>query len=306
MSRQSTFYPEGRWYKGNTHAHSNLSPDAYLSPAELVRVYKKKGYDFLAITDHWVYGIHQELTNADFLVLPGIELDVKAPAAEGRTHHLVGLGLPGACNLAQGQKIEHPDDMPVNHLVKLLAGLGNLVIYAHPAWSHTRHEVLASINGIFGMEIFNYLTEISHVNGFADTYYDRLLWQGRRVWCLACDDTHQQPFCPYDYGGGFIMVKSAGLTHPAIIQALLAGSFYASQGPLIEDYYLEDGQVHFCCSPCRTICFYHDINYGYAINDDAAGLTSGVYHLKGGESFVRAFCIDAAGKRAWTQPLWLK
>ena len=40
-----------RWFKGNLHAHTELS-DGALSPARVVEIYKKHNYDFLAVTDH--------------------------------------------------------------------------------------------------------------------------------------------------------------------------------------------------------------------------------------------------------------
>ena len=41
MSRQSTITPDGRWYKGNTHAHTNLSDGAF-TPGELVDRFKER------------------------------------------------------------------------------------------------------------------------------------------------------------------------------------------------------------------------------------------------------------------------
>ena len=301
MSRQSTITPDGRWYKGNTHAHTNLS-DGALTPGELVDRYKAMGYDFTAITDHRTYGIHQDLSDADFLVLPGVELDCGAAAGAGFCHHVVGLGLPGANDLVHGQKIIYPDNTTVEALIELLTRHGNLCLYAHPAWSHVRHEVLDTVEGFVGLEVYNNVCEVCCACGFSESYYDRLLWQGRRIWCLASDDTHQHM---RDYGGGFIMVKAAELTHQSIVQALLAGSFYASQGPLIEDFHVEDNQAYLQCSPCRSIGFQNDNNPGDALIDDAAGLTSGTCQLTGREHYIRAICTDAAGKRAWTQPVWL-
>ena len=45
----------GKWYKGNTHAHSTRS-DGRLTPEAVARLYRDAGYDFLAITDHWCVG----------------------------------------------------------------------------------------------------------------------------------------------------------------------------------------------------------------------------------------------------------
>lgn len=302
MSRQSTIRPDGQWYKGNTHAHTHLS-DGVLSPADLVERYRALDYDFTAITDHRTYGVHEKLSTTDFLVLPGVELDVRAAGGQGFCHHVVGLGLPGKNRLTHGQRIEYADDVTGADLVALLTRQGNFCIYAHPAWSHVRHEVMDSIDGFTGMEIYNNTCEVNSGCGFSDSWYDRMLWQGRKIWCIASDDTHQHAV---DYGGGFIMVKASSLTHAAIMDGLQAGSFFASQGPLIQDFYVEAGQVHLLCSPCRSIGFQNDSNPGFAVNDDAGNLTATSYKLSGQEQYVRAVCVDTAGKKAWTQPIWLK
>ena len=55
-----TLYKEGTYKKGNLHTHTTWS-DGMHTPAETAKHYRSKGYDFLALTDHWVYGIHPEL-----------------------------------------------------------------------------------------------------------------------------------------------------------------------------------------------------------------------------------------------------
>ena len=85
-----TLYKEGTYKKGNLHTHTTWS-DGMHSPAETAKHYRSKGYDFLALTDHWVYGIHPELNRDDFLVFPGTELDIELPGR--KDHYLVGFGL---------------------------------------------------------------------------------------------------------------------------------------------------------------------------------------------------------------------
>ncbi len=68
-----TLYKEGIYKKGNLHTHTTWS-DGCTYPQETAEHYRSKGYDFLALTDHWVYGIHPELNRDDFLVFPGTEL----------------------------------------------------------------------------------------------------------------------------------------------------------------------------------------------------------------------------------------
>ena len=45
------FTEDGRFLKGNLHAHTTIS-DGRVSASESIRRYREAGYDFLAITDH--------------------------------------------------------------------------------------------------------------------------------------------------------------------------------------------------------------------------------------------------------------
>ena len=47
------FTAPGRFWRGNLHTHSTRS-DGVLEPEEVCRRYRAEGYDFLALTDHFV------------------------------------------------------------------------------------------------------------------------------------------------------------------------------------------------------------------------------------------------------------
>ena len=59
-----TLYADGTFKKGNLHTHTTRS-DGHYAPEEVARHYRENGYDFLAITDHWVYGVHEGLNRDD-------------------------------------------------------------------------------------------------------------------------------------------------------------------------------------------------------------------------------------------------
>ena len=58
----------GNFYKANLHCHTNLS-DAILSPEEIKREYKARGYSIVAYTDHDVLIPHNDLRDENFLPL---------------------------------------------------------------------------------------------------------------------------------------------------------------------------------------------------------------------------------------------
>ena len=80
-----------RYFKANLHTHSTIS-DGKLSPAEVKEAYKAKGYQILALTDHKVIVNHSHMTEPDFLMLTGIEVNYNdtqtQPGYYLKTYHL--------------------------------------------------------------------------------------------------------------------------------------------------------------------------------------------------------------------------
>tara|TARA_A100001011_G_scaffold123406_1_gene130223 strand:+ start:92 stop:388 length:297 start_codon:yes stop_codon:yes gene_type:complete len=73
------FSAPGKFWRGNLHTHSNRS-DGVLDPDEVARRYQLEGYDFLALTDHFV-GLYdypltniQSSENENFTTILGAEL----------------------------------------------------------------------------------------------------------------------------------------------------------------------------------------------------------------------------------------
>lgn len=301
MSKISNLIEDGKWYIGNLHTHSTIS-DGLTPPALLAGMYRNNGYDFLAITDHRKYGIHEDLSTSDFLMLSGVELDVVVPGTH-ITHHIVGIGIPGENKYEHGHRFEYDGGKTeANELIKQLRDNGNIAIYAHPAWSLVTMESYDSIEGAMGMEIYNTGCQYEGLTGRGDAYYDRALWSVKKQFCFATDDSHQHQ---KDYFGGFIAVKSAAFTQKAIMDAIQAGSFIASQGPRITQFYIENNVAVVECTPCRTIAVMGDNIRAAGVNSLSEPVTRFEYGLNGGEKYIRAQCEDYSGKVAWTQPIYL-
>ena len=304
--RKATLYPNGNWYKGNTHTHSTVSDGKY-TPQELMSIYREEGYSFLAITDHAVYSDYSQQNRPDFLTLPGVELhcfQTKTPRG-ALGHHIVGLGLPGQNKFEHGYRFEYdcsPDKGATpDELIQWLTKGGNVCIYAHPYWHRVKAAELLAIDGIFGLETYNHTCQLHSATGNSEGYLDHLLWEGRRAFTFASDDTHGKG----EAFGGFVMVKAPELTHEAVMKAILDGSFYSSTGPAIEDFYVEDGTAVLTCSPCRMVGILADNMVGRGETNPNADLTRLVYPLNGKEQYVRAVCEDAQGHRALSQPIWI-
>lgn len=80
----------GRWFKGNTHIHSQAS-DGGETFAEIATRYARVGYDFLFRTNHWVAAdVAADPATYPLLWLDGVELD--GADTTGAYYHVVALG----------------------------------------------------------------------------------------------------------------------------------------------------------------------------------------------------------------------
>ncbi len=65
-----------KWYKGDTHMHT-LNSDGLLTKGQLVDYCKKKGLDFMIITDHNFNSVEKAYFDGDMLVMQGQEVTGK-------------------------------------------------------------------------------------------------------------------------------------------------------------------------------------------------------------------------------------
>lgn len=303
--KKTTFIEQGTWYKGNTHTHSTVS-DGNMTPAQLADLYRINGYSFLALTDHRIYGVHEDLCREDFLILPGIEIHCADVDGAALGHHVVGLGLPGKYTLRHGERVQYdegPQGKSLPEIIQFLRETGNFCIYAHPSWHLVKYDFFAALKGVDAVEVYNHTCHLASLNGDSEAHWNSKLWNGESLMAIASDDTHQNY---KDYFGGFIVVKAASLTHQNIMDSLVSGSFYASQGPAIEDFYVEDGVAMLKTSPCSILGIESNVLPGWASFNSDSPTTLFEHPLCGAETYVRGVCVDDQGRRAWTQPIWLK
>ncbi len=307
--RIDAFPSTGQWFKGNTHAHTSVS-DGIFEPEKLITEYKKAGYSFLAITDHEIYSDYTQYDTHSFIMMPGVELMLwQGDKKIAFTTHLVGLGIPGKNKFLHGQKLEYNNITPISELIKFLHENGNYVILAHPYWSGTRLEQFnENFNGIDGMEIYNNVCNLAYGTGYSEAFFDTAIWADRHIACFASDDTHQKVAQKPDFCGGFIMVKAPRLDKTSIYQSIKAGHFYASTGPVIDEFYLEEGVAYVKCPPCEKISFNTDFYSGNCTISPDGSLTQASWEYKCiGDSPRYVRCkVEGKNGTAWSQPIWLK
>ncbi|MGC9334008.1 MAG: CehA/McbA family metallohydrolase [Anaerolineae bacterium] len=297
MHPENPFTQPGKWYKGCLHVHSTAS-DGNLTPEEVLAWYRGHGYHFLALTDHNVVSQARTLAE-DWITLAGIEVDGVDPKAG--LYHLVGLGL------------ELPWVRPVRadsmqDSVDRLRAAGALVCMAHPYWSGQCSAHLTAVEGCFALEVYNGGCEVDDAKGFSHVHWDDLLAAGRRLWGLAVDDAHWRTG-DRDAGLGWVWVKAPALTQQAILDALAQGSFYASSGPEIYSLDLDASHARITvrCSPAVAIDFVGNGPLSRRIHAPIGQtLTEASYHLPKGQRYLRVACVDARGRWAWSNPLFLE
>ena len=296
MSQQpaeNPFAAPGNWYRGNLHCHTTNS-DGQQSPAEAVEWYRSHGYDFLAITDHDGLTDVSSMSDGRFLLLPGLETH-PGESALGSNYHLVAIGVSQGFNFTR-------IDFPVQEAIDRLRADGAIVFLAHPYWSGLTYDEIMPLENIIGLEVFNTVCMQAVGKGYSRVHWDDLLARGRLLWGLATDDTH---WVVQASGGGWVMVKATELTSSAIMEALSAGRFYATQGPEIYDLQVSRTEVHIRCSPVARINAASLNGSGgrqLAPSPDQL-LNEASISLNSPSRYVRVECTDLQGRSAWAQPI---
>jgi hypothetical protein len=297
------FDQPGSFYRGNLHTHSTAS-DGARSPRAVCYAYRRRGYDFISLTDHFVerYGYPVSDTRPfrtdGFTTVIGAEVHTPATSL-GDDWHILAVGLP----------LDFAPTEPHETGAALAArarDAGAYVAAAHPAWYDLTDADVQALTAASAIEIFNTTCQVSNGKGDSVGYLDRLLSQGHYYHAIATDDAHMHEGRP-DVGRNWVMVRSSHLEPAALLEALHAGNFYASQGPEILDVKVARGgkklTVH--TSPVRRMCI---TGAGASSDNVAAGadFTSaelGLANLRG--PYARITVTDKRGNRAWTNPFEL-
>jgi hypothetical protein len=282
----------GNWYKGNLHMHTTLS-DGKLSPREAIKLYKQAGYDFIALTDHWLQG---ESGDEDgLLILSGGEWDT-GDMISYPVFHIVGAGMKEEVKLKRSVSGKPQD------IIDAIIRAGGAAILAHPAWSVTNPSDCLKLKGLCGAEIYNTVSGLPwNCRPDSSLYFDIWASQGKLLRCMAADDSH---FYAGEQTYSFIMVNAPELTADAILKALSRGSFFASQGPVFRSITLDGEMLTVECSEAESVIFYS--NTVWCKDRVTRGpVTAALYELKPTDRYVRIELIDSKGKRAWSSPFFV-
>jgi hypothetical protein len=299
---------EGRFFRGNLHCHSNRS-DGAVEPEEVARAYRQAGYDFIVLSDHfeaeygWQVTDTRHLRDDDFTTIVGAELS--SDAWDARTAYWVtAAGLP--------VDFEPPDGGAHASAIERAHDGGAFVVMLHPGLNNlplAAMQELPAVDAIDAVEIYNHNMAMG---GFADRAHgaymlDGLLEQGRRVLVNAGDDAHFEH--PADRFGAWVEVHAEALDPDALLDALKAGSYYATQGPRIGELVAEGDQLHVTTTPAYCIALggsgSHWLDSTSQIGAPSDPIHEATFDLEPFRgSFCRVIVTDADGRRAWSNPVW--
>ncbi|MEL6774159.1 MAG: CehA/McbA family metallohydrolase [Pseudomonadota bacterium] len=302
------FSRPGHLWRGNLHTHCDRS-DGALPAAEVCRRYEAAGYDFLCLSDHLIGRYGYPITETEayrtnrFTTILGAEVHTGA-LGNGELWHLLAVGLP-----ADFAPPHQPDFEPVAEgesaasLAARCAEAGAFVAIAHPEWYGLTGADAETIAAAHAVEIYNHGCVVGADRGSGIAVWDMLLNAGRRLSGCATDDAH---FFDPDHFGGWVMVRAQANEPAALVSALREGAYYATTGPELRDFRVEGGEVVVECSAAENVIVMGARSAAEAVN--GRSLTRAALPLTerlAAGGWVRAAVQDAAGRRAWSNPLWL-
>jgi hypothetical protein len=226
-----------RWYAGDFHVHSLDSTDAHPTLEEIITFAKRRGLDFVVITDHNNLAAQSrfaavQANHPDFLLVPGMEFttyDGHATAIGATTWVDHKIGQPGVTIEGAAQAFADQGALfSINHPT---LDLGDLCIGC--AWKHDLSPEL--INGV---EI---TTGGWTQSGFIFAEGAMELWNtlcatGQHVAAIGGSDDHRAGVDIQMFGSPIgdptTMVYADELSVPAIVEAIRLGrTMVKMQGP---------------------------------------------------------------------------
>ena len=310
MIRQQAFENKGvRMLKGGLHCHTTRS-DGAGDPADVIRLHAENGYDFLAITDHRRYNFENFAPDAGVTIVPGMEFDDTFEHGHGfRCWHTVCLGPEKSAGnpYDQDQRFASGTARTQEEYQPYLDSFhenGQLTILCHPEWSSTPARYFERLKGNFAMEIWNSGSVIEDDMDADASYWDELLGQDICIFGVATDDGHGM----HQHCKGWVRVAAENNV-AAILAALREGRFYSSCGPEIYDFYVDGDKAVVECSSAVKVRFHADGHPTRIVRAADGALQHAEIDISGGwvgpYKYVRAVVIDASGRYAWSNPIFL-
>lgn len=263
----------GRWVRGSFHGHCcENSRCATVSLVDGVRQYRDVGAAFLALTDHDVVTELSEMRRMfpELVLLEGFEYSSRENVA------FVGETVPALYERPLGEALSRSGDSIVT-----------IVCHPRPHAAGPEYWTMEKLEGLGawpdGIEVYNghYGTDIALSHGrqpLGTPLWDEVLTAGHRLWGFANDDFHD----PEDFGNAWNMVRVEKAAAAAIVAAARAGQCYATTGPELAHFEVDDGAMRIELDRAASGAF---IGPGGQLLASSEGRRFA--HAFGGEAYVR-------------------
>jgi hypothetical protein len=191
----------------------------------------------------------------------------------------------------------------INKLVRDANENGFFVAYNHPRWSLENYRDYSGYEGLWGVEIYNHACSVDGLYEYDINVYDDMLRDGKRVFASCGDDNHNSTSNPLlSSFGAFVMVNADRLNYENIINGLLSGKFYSSQGPVINELYVEENKVFIKCSDAKKISYSTRGRRAKAVNAaEGEFIKEACFEIKDTDGYFRIDVLDGEGRHANTQ-----
>ena len=224
----------------------------------------------------------------------------------GELWHILAVGLP----------LDFPAARPGETGVELAErarAAGAFVAIAHPAWSQLRIGDGRALTSAHAVEIYNHGCAVETDRGDGFYLLDQLCNEGRRLTAIATDDAHFRNG-DHDAFGGFVEVKAESLEPEALLAALKGWRVLREpRDRASTDVEVSRKEVTVACSPVNAIALVTGTSRAIScVGRQLTGATLEVgegtrqaWADPGAIPWFRIVIIDAAGRRAWTNPIWV-
>lgn len=315
------------WLKGSTHVHARASGDSSEPNTNVIAWYEQHHYDFIVLTDHNrvseldpSFDTRGQITLRDphrgLIVFSGIELTHNPvgclPVGDRSRNCRIHVNLLGP-TARPGKRLEWAErhsharlDMYHAAAVAQLT-LGGIAQINHPQWLWgMTPDLLAELSrrGMRLVEIANSAFSKWNAGDAAhpstEALWDAALARGATLWGTASDDAHDYTgHGKYPPGGGWIVVH-ARREPRAILAALAAGHFYASNGVVLEHAEVDGGDLVVAVDAAQPGRYTID----FIENGRRVGTIAGMVARRPvpAAGYLRAVVTRDDGKRAWVQP----
>jgi predicted metal-dependent phosphoesterase TrpH len=220
-----------KWYKGDTHLHTNNSWDGTWTKGQLVDMCKQKGLDFMIITDHNVNSVDASYYDGDMLVIQGQELTDELGHV-----NVWGKKVP----FEPPYTLQSAEDY--DKAIKACKDVGAVVSVNHPFCSNCGFRLELEDYPFDCVEVWNTIQHSDNMKN-RDWWVAQLL-KGHKIGAVGGSDFHRDRAGLPLLAMPTTIVHAEAKTEEAILKAMVEGRSVVTNTPNSTMIYLTCGDAN--------------------------------------------------------------